>query len=42
MTTRRHVHHVHAGWPAPITGVIVALVFASILAAYAVLLILHT
>jgi len=41
MVARRHIHHAHAGWPAPITGVIVALVFASVLAAYAVLLILR-
>ena len=38
---RRHIHHVHAGWPAPITGVIGAIVFAAVLAAYAVLLILR-
>jgi hypothetical protein len=41
MVARRHIHHAHAGWPAPITGVLAALLFASVLAAYAVLLILR-
>jgi len=41
MVTRRHIHHVHSGWPAPMTGLIVSLVFAAILAAYAVMLILR-
>jgi len=41
MVARRHIHHAHAGWPAPMTGVIVALLFAAVLAAYAVMLILR-
>jgi hypothetical protein len=41
MVARRHIHHAHASWPAPITGVIVTLLFAAVLAAYAVMLILR-
>jgi len=28
MTARRHINHVHSGWPAPYTGVIAAVLFA--------------
>lgn len=39
MTARRHpVHHVHSSWPAPITGLIAAFLFAAVLIVYAVLL----
>jgi hypothetical protein len=38
MIARRRIHHAHAGWPAPITGVLAALLFAFVLAAYAVAL----
>lgn len=38
MIARRRIHHAHAGWPAPIAGVVGALLFAFVLAAYALLL----
>ena len=42
MTTHRNlVHHVHTGWPAPITGVIASGLFAAFLGVYLVLLLLR-
>lgn len=38
MTAHRRIHHVHTGWPTPITGVIASLVFAALLAYIALLL----
>jgi hypothetical protein len=37
MTTRRHLHHVHSGWPAPYAGVIAAVVFGVAIAFFALL-----
>lgn len=34
-------HHVHTGWPDPLTGVLASFVFAVVLAVYAVLLIVR-
>ena len=42
MTTQpRHVRHVHAGWPAPYTGVIAAAVFGFVVIGYVIWLILR-
>lgn len=41
MIAHRRTHHAHVGWPAPITGVIAAMLFAFVLAAYALVLILR-
>jgi len=27
MTVRRHVHHVHTGWPSPYVGFVAAVLF---------------
>ncbi|HEX8111935.1 MAG TPA: hypothetical protein VF516_29585 [Kofleriaceae bacterium] len=39
MTVRRHVHHVHSGWPSPYIGVIAAILFgAAVLGVFSMLL----
>jgi hypothetical protein len=39
MTVRRHIHHVHSGWPAPYVGVLAAVLFGvAVLGVFSMLL----
>jgi hypothetical protein len=41
MTVRRHVHHVHTGWPSPYVGFIAAVLFGvTVMGVFSLLLLL--